>query len=183
MLPKQMVAFAEKRVAAPPADEQGHASAVVDQHVRAAAAERASDVHLEPKDDHVRVRFRIEGVLQERKKLPLELGIAVIIRLKMLAKMDMAERRIPQDGKFSMMTSGTERPVRASIFPSVYGETIVLRIASPAMALSDLKELGLPPRMVPVVRQALHRPSGMILTTGPMSSGRSSTLYSLVQLL
>ena len=172
----------EKRVPAPLADEQGQAGSVVDQHLRAAAAERASDVHLEPKDDHVRVRFRIEGVLHERKPLPLELGIAVISRLKMLAKMDMAERRIPQDGKFSTMIWGRSGP-SASIFPSIHGETIVLRIASPAMAVSDLKELGLPSRMVPVVEQALHRPSGMILTTGPTSSGRSSTLYSLIQLL
>ena len=178
-----MVVPGERRVAAPPPDEHGHASAVVEQHLRAAGAERASDVHLEPGDDHVRVRFRVEGVLQERKRLPLELGIAVISRLKMLAGMDMAERRIPQDGKFSTVLSGTQRTVRASIFPSIHGETIVLRIASPAMALSDLKELGLPSRMVPVVEQALHRPSGMILTTGPTSSGRSSTLYSLIQLL
>src|SRR5580765_2072434 len=143
MLSKQIVGLGERRVAAPPPDEHGHASSVVEQHLRAAGAERASDVHLEPGDDHVRVRFRVEGVLQERKRLPLDLGIAVISRLKMLAGMDMAERRIPQDGKFSTMLSG----------------------------------------MVPVVEQALHRPSGMILTTGPTSSGRSSTLYSLIQLL
>jgi protein transport protein HofB len=140
----------EKRVLpAPLADDQGQAGSVVDQHLRAAAAERASDVHLEPKDDHVRVRFRIEGVLHERKPLPLELGIAVISRLKMLGKMDMAERRIPQDGKFSTVISGTERTIRASIFPSIHGETMVLRIMSPAMALTDLNQLGLPARMVP----------------------------------
>jgi general secretion pathway protein E len=178
-----MTGSVEKRVPAPLADEQGHAGGVVDQHLRAAAAERASDVHLEPKDDHVRVRFRIEGVLHERKPLAPELGIAVISRLKMLAKMDMAERRIPQDGKFSTVISGTERTIRASIFPSIHGETMVLRITSPPMALTDLNQLGLPARMVSVVQQALNRPSGMILTTGPASSGRSSTLYSLVQLL
>jgi type II secretory ATPase GspE/PulE/Tfp pilus assembly ATPase PilB-like protein len=173
----------EKRVAAAPADEHGHAGSAVDQCLRAAAAERASDVHLEPKEDHVRVRFRIEGVLQERKSLPLDLGIAVISRLKMLGKMDMAERRVPQDGKFSSVLSGNESTIRASIFPTIYGEKVVLRITSPAKALKDLSELGMPERMVPVVRQALSRPSGMILTTGPTSSGKSSTLYSLIQLL
>ncbi|HKF41842.1 MAG TPA: GspE/PulE family protein [Thermoanaerobaculia bacterium] len=183
MSTKQVALLAEKRVAAAPADEHGHASSVVDQYLRAAAAERASDIHLEPKDDHVRVRFRIEGVLQERKGLPPDLGLAVISRLKMLGGMDMAERRIPQDGRFSSVLAGTERTVRASVFPTIYGEKIVLRISSPARALRDLSELGMPEPMIPVIRQALNRPSGMILTTGPSSSGRTSTLYSLIQLL
>jgi general secretion pathway protein E len=173
-----------KRAAqAPLEDQPGHAATVVDQHLRAAAAERASDVHFEPKEDHVRVRFRVEGVLQERKDLPLTLGIAVVSRLKMLAKMDMAERRIPQDGNFSTVLAGSERTVRASTFPSCYGEKLVLHIASPAMALKDLHELGLPQRMLPQLIAALSRPSGMILTTGPAGSGKTSTLYSLIQSL
>jgi general secretion pathway protein E len=180
---KPMAGPGEKRVAMPPSSEQGHAAAAVDQHLRSAASERASDVHFEPKGDHVRVRFRIEGVLQERESLPLDLGIAVVSRLKMLAKMDMAERRIPQDGKFSTVLAGIERTLRASIFPSIYGEAIVLRISSPVMALKDLSELGMPESIVPSVRQALTRPSGMILTAGPASSGRTSTLYSLLQSL
>ena len=183
MTSRQTPSPGEKRVSPAPADEHGQAASVVDQHLRAAAAERASDVHFEPKDDHVRVRFRVEGVLQERKALPLDLGIAVVSRLKMLAKMDMAERRIPQDGKFSTVLAGIERTIRASIFPSCYGEAIVLRIASPAMALKDLHELGFPERMLPVVVKALNRPSGMILTTGPTGSGKTSTLYSLIQSL
>ena len=174
----------EKRPAPVPLEDQpGHAITVVDQHLRAAAAERASDVHFEPKEDHVRVRFRVEGVLQERKDLPLILGIAVVSRLKMLAKMDMAERRIPQDGNFTTVLGGSERTVRASTFPSCYGEKLVLHIASPAMALKDLHELGLPERMLPQIIAALGRPSGMILTTGPAGSGRTSTLYSLIQSL
>src|SRR5262245_38018575 len=103
---KPVAGSGEKRVAMPTADEHGHAASVLDQTLRAAASERASDVHLEPKDDQVRVRFRVEGVLQERKSLPLDLGIAVVSRLKMLAKMDMAERRVPQDGKFSTVLAG-----------------------------------------------------------------------------
>jgi general secretion pathway protein E/type IV pilus assembly protein PilB len=168
---------------APLEDTPGHAITVVDQHLRAAAAERASDVHFEPKEDHVRVRFRIEGVLQERKSIPLTLGIAVVSRLKMLAKMDMAERRIPQDGNFTTVLGGSERTVRASTFPSSYGEKLVLHIASPVMALKDLNELGLPQRMLPPLISALGRPSGMILTTGPAGSGKTSTLYSLIQSL
>ena len=180
MTSKQMPPPGEKRVAVQPGEEHGHATSVVDQHMRAAAAERASDVHFEPKEDQVRVRFRVEGVLQDRKSLPLELGIAVISRLKMLAKMDMAERRVPQDGKFTTVLAGSERTVRASTFPSNYGEKIVLHIASPAMALKDLHELGLPDRMLPTVIEALNRPSGLILTTGPSGSGKTSTLYSLI---
>jgi len=183
MTSRQIQTPGEKRVLPATAEEHGPATSVVDQHLRAAAAERASDVHFEPKDDHVRVRFRVEGVLQERKALPLEAGIAVISRLKMLAKMDMAERRIPQDGRFSTVLAGIERTIRASIFPSCYGEAIVLRISSPAMALKDLHELGLPERIVPTVVQALNRPSGMILTTGPAGSGKTSTLYSFLQSL
>jgi type II secretory ATPase GspE/PulE/Tfp pilus assembly ATPase PilB-like protein len=171
----------ENRAAPTPAE--GQAATVVDQHLRAAAAERASDVHFEPKEDHVRVRFRVEGVLQERKDLPLTLGIAVVSRLKMLAKMDMAERRVPQDGNFSTVLAGSERTVRASTFPSCYGEKLVLHIASPAMALKDLHELGLPQRMLPPLIEALGRPSGMMLTTGPAGSGKTSTLYSLIQSL
>jgi general secretion pathway protein E len=173
----------EKRASPPSAEEHGPAAAVVDQQLRAAAEERASDVHFEPKEDRVRVRFRVEGVLQERNALPLDTGIAVISRLKMLAKMDMAERRVPQNGKFSTVLSGIERTVRASLFPSCFGEAMVLRIASPAMALTDLREVGFPERMLPTVVRALNRPSGMILTTGPTGSGKTSTLYSLIHSL
>jgi general secretion pathway protein E len=173
----------EKRAAQNPPEDQSHAATVVDQQLRAAASEHASDVHFEPKEDHVRVRFRVEGVLQERKSLPLDLGIAVVSRLKMLAKMDMAERRIPQDGNFSTVLAGSERTVRASIFPSCYGEKMVLQIASPAMALKDLHALGLPERLLPTVIEALNRPSGLILITGPVGSGKTSTLYSMIQSL
>jgi general secretion pathway protein E len=173
----------EKRAAQVPPEDQSHAATVVDQQLRAAASEQASDVHFEPKEDHVRVRFRIEGVLQERKSLPLALGIAVVSRLKMLAKMDMAERRIPQDGNFSTVLAGSERTVRASIFPSCYGEKMVLQIASPAMALKDLHALGLPERLLPTVIEALNRPSGLILIAGPVGSGKTSTVYSMIQSL
>src|SRR5712671_6518489 len=132
-------------------EDQGQATTVVDQHLRAAASQKASNVHFEPKDDHVRVRYRIEGVLQERKSLPLSLGIAVISRLKMLSKMDMAERRIPQDGNFSTVLEGSERTIRASIFPSSHGEKMVLQIASAAMALKDLHSIGIPEKLLPTV--------------------------------
>jgi len=183
MVSKQAPNPGEKRAAQAPLEDQGHVIAVVDQHLRAAAAERASDVHLEPKEDEVRVRFRIEGVLQERKALPLGLGIAVISRLKMMSKMDMAERRIPQDGNFGMVQAGSERHVRASTFPSAHGETMVLHISGTAMALKELRELGMPKAILPVVIEAANRPSGVILTTGPAGSGKTSTLYSLVQAL
>jgi general secretion pathway protein E len=173
----------EKRAAQPPLEDHSQAATVVDQQLRAAASEQASDVHFEPKEDHVRVRFRIEGVLQERKSLPLALGIAVISRLKMLAKMDMAERRIPQDGNFSTVLAGSERTVRASIFPSCYGEKLVLQVASAAMALKDLHALGLPERLLPTVIEALNRPSGLILIAGPVGSGKTSTVYSMIQSL
>ncbi len=172
----------EKR-AAPPTEELGQAAPVVDQHLREAAAERASDLHFEPKEDHVRVRFRVEGLLQDRRSLPLNLGIAVISRLKMMAKMDMAERRLPQDGSFTATQGDGEMHVRASIFPTVYGEKMVLHVAGSAMALKDLHDLGLPQRMLPVVIQAVNRPSGLILVTGPAGSGKTSTLYSLIQSL
>lgn len=173
----------EKRAMPPPVEEQGHAVSVVDQHLRQAAAERASDLHFEPKEDHVRVRFRIEGVLQDRRQLPLSLGIAVISRLKMMAKMDMAERRLPQEGSFMTTQGGSERHVRASIFPTVHGEKMVLHVSGSAVALKDLHDLGLPRKMLPTVIEAANRPSGLILTTGPAGSGKTSTLYSLVQSL
>src|SRR6478736_570775 len=150
----------EKRAAPASPEDHSQAAPVVDQHLRAAVTQNASAAHFEPKEDHVRVRFRIEGVLQERKPLPLTLGIAVISRLKMLARMDMAERRIPQDGNFTTVQGGDERTVRASIFPSKHGETIVLQIASAAMGLRDLHSLGLPARLLPTVVEALSRPSG-----------------------
>ena len=173
----------EKRAAPDPPEDQGHAATVLDQHLQAAASQQAGAVHFEPREDHVRVRFRIEGILQARKSLPLSLGIAVVSRLKMLSKMDMTERRIPQDGNFSTVLDGSERTVRASVFPSLHGEKMVLQIASAAMALRDLHSLGMAERLMPIVVSALGRPSGLILTTGPAGSGKTSTLYSMIQSL
>ncbi len=161
--------------------EQG-AVIVLDEIVRRAAAAKASDIHLEPKRDRLNVRFRVDGEMIEEPSVPLDIAPEVISRIKVLARMDIAERRLPQDGQLTLTPAGDTVHLRASTFPSSLGEKIVLRVLS-GQALIPFEKLGIEPIGQAIVRNLVDRPQGFIVTSGPTGSGKTSTLYSLLRLL
>ncbi len=152
----------------------------LDQLVQRAVELRASDIHIEPKDHMLRVRLRIDGVLVEQRPLPEGYAQPMISRIKVLGRMDIAERRAPQDGTFTYQGEGIPSvAVRASIFPSMSGEKAVLRLLLGGK-LQALDELGTSPEQAEILRHMVQRPGGLILVTGPTGSGKTSTLYALL---
>jgi type IV pilus assembly protein PilB len=144
-----------------------------------AAEEGASDVHVEPQDDCLLVRFRIDGVLQEVQRVPKRLSNGVTTRLKVLAKLDIAERRKPQDGRISLNASAAGRllDIRVATLPTVEGESVVMRLLDKSRRAPTLEELGLSEEMRAQLREIVRRPTGALLVTGPTGSGKSTTLY------
>ncbi len=142
---------------------------------------RASDVHIEPYEKFFRVRFRIDGVLQEVMKPPPHLRNVVVSRIKIMAELDIAERRLAQDGRIKLgMGPGREIDVRVSIVPTMGGEKVVLRILDKASTELDLKKLGFSGSDLSIFRSAFSKPHGMILVTGPTGSGKTTTLYAVL---
>src|SRR3990172_163759 len=144
---------------------------------------RASDIHLEPTRDELRVRFRIDGILIDQRSFSAQLSSAIIARLKILASLSSTERRIPQDGKFHVMHEGNEIDVRVSTFPCLYGEKMVVRILNRALQTITLESLGFEPTMLTRFKQLLERHSGFFLVTGPTGSGKTTTLYAALSFL
>ena len=144
-----------------------------------AAKRRCSDIHIEPYEKIFRVRFRVDGVLQEIMSPPLRLKNALVSRLKVMAGLDIAERRLTQDGriKLKMGVSG-ELDVRVSILPTLFGEKVVMRLLDKSNLQLDMAKLGFGPQNLKDFQEAIHKPNGMILITGPTGSGKSTTLYS-----
>src|SRR5207237_10153006 len=150
-----------------------------------AAEDGASDVHFEPQEDALVVRFRIDGVLQEVQRIPKRLMAGVTTRLKVLAKLDIAERRKPQDGRISLNATmaGRMLALRVATLPTVDGEGVVMRLLDKSKRPPTLEELGLSHEMQQRLAAILSRPTGALLVTGPTGSGKSTTLYaSLSQL-
>jgi general secretion pathway protein E/type IV pilus assembly protein PilB len=156
---------------------------VLDHLVRRAVAMEASDIHVEPKRDALRVRYRIDGVMVAQGQLPLEIAPPLTTRIKVLARMDMTERRQPQDGQFSL-EFGTHNMVhlRASTFPGIHGETLVLRVLLGHQVL-PVDKLGMSEEDVEAMQRLVTRPSGLIIVCGPTGSGKTSTLYSMLQVM
>ncbi len=148
-----------------------------------AVQERASDIHVEPAEHDLRIRFRIDGVLHERMRQPRSIIPGVISRLKVMADIDIAERRIPKDGRISLSVEGKAIDLRVSTLPTVYGEKIVMRILDRANGVQPLEDLGFMPGQLAQYRSAYERPYGAILVTGPTGSGKSTTLYATLNLL
>jgi type IV pilus assembly protein PilB len=144
-----------------------------------AAKRRCSDIHIEPYEKIFRVRFRIDGVLQEIMSPPLRLKNALVSRLKVMAGLDIAERRLTQDGRIKLkMGMGGELDVRVSILPTLFGEKVVMRLLDKSNLQLDMAKLGFDPQNLKDFHEAIHKPYGMILITGPTGSGKSTTLYS-----
>ncbi|MBW2221947.1 MAG: type II secretion system ATPase GspE [Deltaproteobacteria bacterium] len=138
---------------------------------------RASDIHLEPFEGDFKVRYRIDGVLHDMEAPPRRLQAAVISRLKIMAKLNIAERRLPQDGRIKLRVLGKEIDFRVSTLPTMFGESVVLRILDRESVVLDLEKLGFPDYDLIKFRDLINRPYGIILVTGPTGSGKTTTLY------
>jgi general secretion pathway protein E len=161
----------------------GDAVVLVNELVRLAVAQRASDIHLEPKNDMMHVRMRVDGSLVDVQPIALAVAPNVTSRVKVLAKMDIAERRLPQDGQIALdIEPGKRVHLRASTFPSSQGEKVVLRILS-SQQIIPFDDLGLEEHARSTMRDVLRRPQGFVVTSGPTGAGKTSTLYALMQLI
>ncbi len=143
-----------------------------------AIKDKASDIHLEPFEDRFRVRYRVDGVLYEMTPPPLHLAPALISRVKVMANLDIAETRVPQDGRIELNIAGRPIDLRVSTLPTAFGESVVMRVLDRANVNLELDQLGLRPGEIEVVKQLVDRPHGIILVTGPTGSGKTTTLYS-----
>ena len=149
----------------------------VDRLLQSAVNNCASDVHLESTKNGLRVRFRIDGVLYHQETMPLEQMAQLLSRIKVLAHIDVAEKRVPQDGKFRVHVNGADIDLRVSTFPSIYGEKIVVRILDRSQQKIELDQLGFQPEMLALFMRLIHMSSGFFLVTGPTGSGKTTTLY------
>ncbi|MFH0777642.1 MAG: ATPase, T2SS/T4P/T4SS family [Candidatus Eisenbacteria bacterium] len=145
--------------------------------IQQAARERASDIHVEPEERKLRVRFRVDGMLREVSTHPFSLHPAVVSRIKVMAELDIAEKRLPQDGRCKIVLEGKELDLRVSTFPTVNGENVVIRILDRSIALLDLSQIGLDAVQLKIMEDAIEKPNGIVLVTGPTGSGKTTTLY------
>ncbi|KKW29730.1 MAG: General secretion pathway protein E [Parcubacteria group bacterium GW2011_GWA2_52_8] len=159
---------------------QGSASAVVDDILKNAVMKRASDIHLDPEEDNLIVRFRIDGVLYPYTKVPIHTQDEVTSRIKVAGKMNIAERRFPQDGRLEFTYDGKVYNVRISTTPTIHGEAVALRILTRDTFVVGLNDLGLDTEQLQTLTQLATSPYGMVLITGPTGSGKTTLLYSIL---
>jgi MSHA biogenesis protein MshE len=138
---------------------------------------RASDIHVEPQEHKVLIRFRIDGMLHVQAEADSKIAAALALRLKLMSGLDISERRLPQDGRFNVKVRNTQVDVRISTMPTQYGESAVMRLLNQSGGVLGLERIGMPADMLERLRNIIHRPSGMILVTGPTGSGKTTTLY------
>ncbi len=143
----------------------------------------ASDIHLEPFEDSFRVRYRRDGLLYEAESPPKGLQAAVLSRLKIMSRLDIAERRLPQDGRFRLKVEGHDIDFRVSTLPTLLGESMVIRILDREKVILDLNRLGFPARELKQFDELIHKPYGMLLVTGPTGSGKTTTLYGALEII
>jgi type IV pilus assembly protein PilB len=146
-----------------------------------AIKDRASDIHLEPFEDEFKVRYRVDGVLYEMEPPPIALAVPLVTRVKVMANLDIAETRIPQDGRIELAIGGRPVDLRVSTLPTAHGESCVMRVLDRSVVQLDLGNLGLRPEEMATVRKLSSLPNGIVLVTGPTGSGKTTTLYSVLQ--
>jgi general secretion pathway protein E len=150
---------------------------LVNQLIARAVETQASDIHIEPFEDRLRVRYRHDGVLGEVESPPAAMTAAIVSRVKIMARLDIAERRLPQDGRLKLAVRGHEVDFRVSTIPSLHGETVVLRVLDRSAVVFDYVRLGLPAGIVARLEHSFSLPNGIVLVTGPTGSGKTTTLY------
>ena len=189
-LPDQPVASDDLLIASEtPKDELGQPDEapvvrLVNSILTQAVRESASDIHISPEKDSIQIRFRIDGKLRKTPSPPKSVGASIVSRIKILANMDISITRVPQDGRFTMMVDRREINVRVSTLPTIYGENVVMRLLDMSTNhVYTLDKLGMSDKDCKTISQTIERPYGMILSTGPTGSGKSTSLYSILQLL
>ncbi|HEY5493324.1 MAG TPA: ATPase, T2SS/T4P/T4SS family [Candidatus Anoxymicrobiaceae bacterium] len=183
---QDMVQYLEGDQAAPPDDikvDEGSIIKLVDEIIAHAVQVGASDIHIEPKLDHADVRLRIDGILHDYKVLPGEQHHAVVSRIKILSKLDIAEKRRPQDGVIYIRFGDSDIDFRIATTPTIYGEGVVLRVLDQGRAAVKLTDLGFTEKDLAVVMAALEEPYGFVLSTGPTGSGKTTTMYAMINKL
>lgn len=138
---------------------------------------KASDIHIEPQENKLHIRFRIDGVLHLQTQADMKIATALVLRLKLMSGLDISEKRLPQDGRFGIKVKSQPVDIRISTLPTQYGECVVMRLLIQNAGNFSLEKLGMPPAMLARFRKLIHRPSGMVLVTGPTGSGKTTTLY------
>ena len=151
--------------------------------IQRAVEARASDIHIEPFENRLKVRYRIDGVLEEVESPPANLTAAVISRIKILARLNIAERRLPQDGRIMLRVQGKELDLRVSTVPTAHGESVVMRILDRESIVFDFHSLGFTDEFLPQFKKVLEQPHGILLVTGPTGSGKTTTLYTALSQL
>lgn len=146
-----------------------------------AIKEKASDIHFEPFEDEYKMRYRIDGVLYEMMPPPKYVAMAIASRIKVMATLDIAERRLPQDGRIELQLKGQPIDLRVSVLPTLFGESVVLRVLDRGNVQLSLDKIGMNPDELSAFRQLIHKPNGLIVNTGPTGSGKTTTLYSALQ--
>ncbi len=144
---------------------------------------RASDIHFEPFESRLKVRYRVDGVLQETEAPPVQMSPAVISRIKLMARLNIAERRLPQDGRIEMRVQGNDLDIRVSTVPTMHGESVVLRLLNRESVVLDFAALGFSPQPLKRLQSVLKIPHGVLLVTGPTGSGKTTTLYTALNQL
>ena len=144
---------------------------------------QASDIHIEPRENFVQVRYRIDGVLKEVNQLPRNVLNALVSRIKILSNLKIDERRVPQDGRFKIKVAGKQYALRVSTLPITDGEKVVMRILDESNQAITLQQLGYWGRSLAIINNAIAEPNGMILVTGPTGSGKSTSLFSVLSML
>jgi type IV pilus assembly protein PilB len=148
-----------------------------------AIRDRASDIHFEPFENEFKIRYRIDGALYAMSPPPKNLALPILSRLKVLANLNIAEHRLPQDGRITLNFAGRNVDLRVSTLPTQFGESVVLRVLDQASVQLELGQIGLPPRILAGMEEAIQRPNGIIIVTGPTGSGKTTTLYSCLKML
>lgn len=173
---KSETAFASKDILREAAEEPPIIK-LVNVMIMEAVKDRASDIHIEPEEDLMRVRYRIDGILHEVNTLPTNLHRAIVSRIKILSQLDIAESRKPQDGRIRLKIEDRDLDIRVSTFPTIHGENVVMRLLDRSSVLVGLHELGLAEKELGEFEKLIKRPNGIILVTGPTGSGKTTTLY------
>ncbi|MHB1665038.1 MAG: GspE/PulE family protein [bacterium] len=163
-------------------DENSDAPAIkfINTIILEAVKENASDIHIEPFQDYLLVKFRIDGSLTEKLRPQINLKDSIVSRIKVMSGLDIAEKRLPQDGRIQLVARNRNIDIRVSIVPTIFGERVVLRLLDKSLDIYDITEVGIDEKFIPLVKNSLAKSTGMIISTGPTGSGKTTTLYSFI---